>query len=71
MNEDLTLTRIIAPDSLTCYQCTNLGLPNDGIAKGDTCVEILHPNGRILFACEDCFDRLSIEIGAINEEEES
>ncbi len=68
MNE-LHLTRIYAPHSLTCFQCLNLGLPPDGIAKGDTCVEIQSPDGRISFACEDCYERLSVEIGAIQEEE--
>lgn len=68
MNE-LHLTRIIADQPLTCFQCLNLGLPLDGIAKGDTCIEIQAPNGRIDFACEDCYGRLSVEIGAIVEEE--
>ena len=62
---DLTLTRIVAPNRLTCFQCLNLDLPIDGIEVGDTCVEIQDATGRISFACEDCFERLNIEIGSM------
>lgn len=64
----LRITRIAASHALTCFQCLNLGLPTDGIAEGDTCIEVDN-GGVISFACEDCFERLSLEIEKIEKED--
>lgn len=66
---DLHLTRILAPQALTCFQCFNLGLTADTIAKGETCIEIESPDRGISFACEDCFERLKIEIDGMESDE--
>ncbi len=65
---NLSITRIVAPQSLTCFQCLNLGLPPDDIATGETCLEIATDDA-VSFACEDCFERLSLEVEKIQTEE--
>lgn len=68
MNDDLTVTQIVADESQTCFQCFNLGLPLLGIAKGDTCMLIEGPD-KTSFACMDCFNRLNAEIEKMKDEE--
>lgn len=56
----MTITPIIAPQTLECSRC----LTDSRIAlifTGDSCMEIEH-EGRILFACMECYERLFDEI---------
>lgn len=65
----LRIVRIVAPHALTCFQCLNLGLPPDGIAEVDTCIE-LADGEKISIVCEECFERLSAQVRKISAEEE-
>ena len=57
----MILTPITAPQPLTCFLCVGIGLPPDGIATGEECIEI-DVNGKIDFACMDCIARMGMEI---------
>lgn len=57
----MTITPIIAPQSLHCFRCLRIGIPAETIAKGDSCMEIATPR-KIEFACMDCYDRMFAEI---------
>lgn len=58
---ELTLTPIIAPQDLECFRCMSIGLTDSRIQKNDRCIEIEH-DGKIQFACDDCYSRLFAEI---------
>lgn len=56
----LTITPIIAPQTLECWRCnadSRVGL----IFAGEQCVEIAQGD-KIEFACEECYERLWDEI---------
>lgn len=60
----LTITPIIAPQTLECWRClgeSRIAL----IFTGEQCMEIQRGE-QIDFACMDCYERLSYEIAAID-----
>lgn len=57
----MTILLNTSSEPQTCSQCVNLGLPELGILAGEPHMMMTHEE-KVLFCCEDCFDRLSREV---------
>lgn len=51
----------ISPEPETCWRCRHLGLPEGGIAPGDTYYAVYVDGRHLDDACADCFARLRLE----------
>lgn len=62
------LNRATSDKAETCFRCSSLGLPAEGIAIGESFVAI-ESDGKKECACMDCFSRLFEEIEEMEGEE--
>jgi len=65
----MTITKTTSTTPQTCFRCTLLGLPPNGIAAGEKHFLIVAP-AKTDTACADCYNRMFAEITEANQGEE-
>jgi hypothetical protein len=65
----MTITETTSDTPQTCFRCTSLGLPPNGIAAGEKHFLIVAP-AKTDTACVDCYNRMFVEITKSSEGEE-
>lgn len=69
MSPGIKFTEVVSDKPETCWRCSSLGLPADGIAAGEKHILVETDELQTARACLDCFDRLKKEIADDSEED--
>jgi hypothetical protein len=65
----MTITETTSNTPQTCFRCTAIGLPSNGIPAGQKHLLIVSP-AKTDTACIDCYNRMIAEMSAANEGDE-
>ena len=65
----MNITETTSATPQTCFRCTAIGLPPNGISAGQKHLLIVSP-AKTDTACMDCYHRMIAEMSAANEGDE-